>query len=207
MIDLITNESITAYARTLGNKRGWKERMPAKPATPSTLQPNGNWQQDTKNGVVRLRYQEAPGQPWHDIGQWSANQAPANRRNGASPRAQSPVPSPQPPAAADAPEPLILLTPSGDRAWRLNAYGLAADQTIRALRLSLLHLVAKQSGALIIDEVVSDTFAVAVPPARRTPPAVTVPKHKAGRVRTTVAYPDDDDELDTDRSFEVDEAW
>lgn len=190
MIDTITNESITAYARTLGNKRGWKERMPAKPATPSTLQPNGNWQQDTKNGIVRLRYQEAPGQPWHAIGQWPANQAPANGRNGASPSPapQPPAPSPQSPVAADAPEPLILLTPSGDSAWRLSAYGLAADQTIRALRLSLLHLVAKQSGALIIDEVISDTFAVVVPPKQSAKPA----SRKAGRVRTTVAFPDDD---------------
>lgn len=205
MTDLITNESITAYARTLGNKRGWKERMPAKPATPSTLQPNGNWQQDTKNGIVRLRYQEAPGQPWHDIGQWSANEPPANGRNrvssekfgfsnGATPAPQSPVPSPQPPAA-DAPEPLILLTPSGDSAWRLSAYGLAADQTIRALRLSLLHLVAKQSGALIIDEVISDTFAVVVPPKQSAKPA----SRKAGRVRTTVAFPDDD--------IDDEEAW
>lgn len=189
MIDLITNENITALARTLGNKRGWKERMPAKPATPSTLQANGNWQQETKDGVTRLRYQEAPGLPWHTIGQWSANEPAAPSRNG---KALMPAPPPSAPTlpvpSADAPEPLILLTPVGDGAWRIAAYGIATSETIRALRLSLLHLVAKQSGALIIDEVVSDTFAVVVPPASKpaSQPAQDRPRP------TTVAYPDDD---------------
>lgn len=195
MTATISNESITDLARTLGNKRGWKERMPAKPAWPPTLQPNGNWKQETKDGVTRLRYQEDIGMPWHTIGQWSANEPAAPSRNGKAPTPAPPPSAPPPVPPADAPEPLILLTPAGDRAWRLSAYGLAADQTISALRLSLLHLVAKQSGALIIDEVISDTFAVVVPPKPSAKPA----SRKAGRVRTTVAFPDDD--------IDDEEAW
>ena len=44
-----------------------------------------------------------------------------------------------------APEPLIILQPDGDT-WQFNAYGLDLAEILRALRLTLIHLAARQSG-------------------------------------------------------------
>ena len=184
MTDTITNESITTLARTLGNKRGWKANMPA---SPPGLPPGGLWAQQRAGDTVRLRYQPAHGQPWHDIGQWTDNTPAPPAANGIGPK---PAPrDPAPVAREDAvQEAIILLTPTAGDAWRLNAYGVDRSHVIQALRLALVHLVARQSGVLIIDEVIAPDMAIVT---ERLPQPRPARKPTASRVKTTVRYPDD----------------
>lgn len=211
-MDIVTNESVTALARRLGNKRGWKEQMPAMPPG---MPAGGVWSQDRKGNVVRLRYQVAPNSRAHVIGEWTVDDAaaPAPRVNGTGPKDGRERPAPPPPApepvASEEVEPLILLTPAGGGAWRLSGYGVARAELIRALRLSLVHLVARQAGALIIDEVVAPEMAVVasnglrerierIEPQKQPQKR---PQKPQGRVKKTVSYPDDD------LIDDVDEAW
>lgn len=121
------------------------------------------------------------------IGWWveaaQGREMPAPGVNGTGPKKGGrPAPPPaaperaaQEPVASEDVEPLILLTPAGGGAWRLNGYGVARAELIRALRLSLVHLVARQAGALIIDEVVAPEMAVVAEGLLRrqpTPPAL-----------------------------------
>lgn len=164
-MDIVTNETVTALARRLGNKRGWKQQMPAMPPG---MPAGGVWSQQRVGNRVRLCYQVAPGQRQHVIGEWTDDEAalPAPSSNGTGPKkasgrpAQPPAAPEREPVASEELEPLIMLTPAGGGAWRLNGYGVARAEVIRALRLSLVYLVAREAGALIIDEVVAPEMAV-----------------------------------------------
>ncbi len=210
-MDIVTNEGVTALAQSLGNKRGWKSQMPA---SPPGLPAGGTWTQQRVGDVVRLRYQSTKGDKAHFIGEWPADEAaPAAHVNGTGTGLRQAQP-PKPERALEAieePEPMIMLTPAAGGAWRLNGYGLETAEVIRALRLSLLHLVARQSGALIIDEVVAAEMAVVATerarpgdrPERPTPAARSRTK---GKLKKTVSYGgmhDDLDEIDADE----DERW
>lgn len=192
-MDIVTNESVTALARRLGNKGGWKERMPAMPPG---LKAGGIWEQQRSGNVVRLRYRE-PGGAWQVIGQWPADEPEAAPgRNGTGPRPPQPDPDPVPGVIAG-PDPMIFLTPAAGGAWRLNAYGVDAAAVIRALRLALVHLVARQAGVLIIDEVIAPEMAVvATERLPRLPqPRSDKQRGSVGRVKRMVRYPADDEEF------------
>lgn len=196
MIDIVTNESVTALAQTLGNKRGWKQQMPA---SPPGLPAGGAWTQQTVGDVVRLRYQVAKGQPAQIIGEWRAADA-APHVNGTGPKPAPPATRDPEPVAIDEPQPIIVLTPAPGGALRLNAYGLDSPAIIRALRLSLLHLVARSAGALIIDEVIAPEMAIVAQHAPALRPVSNRKRKPANaphsNVRTTVRYPDRDEEDD-----------
>lgn len=205
-MDIVTNEGVTALARRLGNKRGWKQKMPAMPPG---MPGGGVWSQQRMGNRVRLCYQVAPGQRQHVIGEWTEDEAalPAPSSNGAAPKkGERPAPPPaapeREPVASEEMEPLILLTPAGGGAWRLNGYGVARAELIRALRLSLVHLVARQSGVAIIDEVVAPEMAVVTTarlprlPQPRSDKAPGKRPAAGGRVKRTKSYPLTWDELD-----------
>lgn len=217
-MDIVTNETVTALARRLGNKRGWKQQMPAMPPG---MPAGGVWSQQRVGNRVRLCYRVAPGQRQHVIGEWTDDEAalPAPSSNGTGPKkgkgldtpgrqATRPTEGPEPVASEEL-EPLIMLTPAGGGAWRLNGYGVARAEVIRALRLSLVHLVAREAGALIIDEVVAPEMAVVATerlprlPQPRSDKAAGKRKAAGGRVKRTVSYPDDD-VIDDD---DGDDAW
>lgn len=150
------------------------------------------------------------------IGWWveaaQGREMPAPGVNGTGPKKGGrPAPPPaaperaaQEPVASEDVEPLILLTPAGGGAWRLNGYGVARAELIRALRLSLVHLVARQAGALIIDEVVAPEMAVVAEGLPRLPQPrndkTAGKRNSGGRVKRTVSYPDDD-------LIDEDDAW
>lgn len=129
----------------------------------------------------------------------------APQANGTGPKPAPPrSPEPEPAGVVDQPEPMILLTPAAGGAWRLNGYGVEAPAVIRALRLALVHLVARQAGALIIDEVIAPEMAVVATERLPRLPQPRSDKRKAGssggRVKRTVSY----DDLDDDAG---DDAW
>lgn len=80
---------------------------------------------------------------------------------------------PTPPLVAPAPvadpTPLIMLQPHGD-GIQFNAYGLEIPEIVDALRLAIVHLVGKQAGIKVFDEVISRQQRVWVPQG----PAATV---------------------------------
>ena len=215
-MDVVTNEGVTALARSLENVADWKGRMPA---TAPGLRPGGDWRRWylRKSNTFRLSYREPGVEHWIDIGEWvRQDAAPAPAVNGTGPKKGGrPAPPPaaperaaQEPVASEEADPLILLTPAGGGAWRLSGYGVARAELIRALRLSLVHLVAREAGALIIDEVVAPEMAVVAEGLPRLPQPrndKTAGKRKAagGRVKRTVSYPDDD-VIDDD---DGDDAW
>jgi hypothetical protein len=60
------------------------------------------------------------------------------------------------------PTPLIMLQPHGD-GIQFNAYGLEIPEMVDALRLAIVHLVGKQAGIKVFDEVISRQQRVWVP--------------------------------------------
>lgn len=100
------------------------------------------------------------------------------------------------PAAIELPAPLIMLTPAAGGAWRLSGYGVETGTVITALRLALVHLVARQSGVTIIDEVIAPEFAVVPAAGSERLPRLPQPRsdrkaRAGGKVQTTVRYPDE----------------
>lgn len=72
-----------------------------------------------------------------------------------------PIPSVAPAPVAE-PTPLIMLQPHGD-GIQFNAYGLEIPEIVDALRLAIVHLVGKQAGITVFDEVISRQQRVWVP--------------------------------------------
>lgn len=83
-------------------------------------------------------------------------------------------PTPKTPAPAGDPAPMIFVEPLPDSAIRINAYGLDNGQVIDALRRTLLHLLATQSGVQIISLDVPPQAAI----VRATTPPLRVPRGK-----------------------------
>lgn len=72
-----------------------------------------------------------------------------------------PTPSVAPAPVAET-TPLIMLQPHGD-GIQFNAYGLEIPEIVDALRLAIVHLVGKQAGITVFDEVISRQQRVWVP--------------------------------------------
>ena len=201
-------EGIIEQAQRQGSARGL-------PKPPAGLRADGGYALNrTKlgdGGVKRTLYYGVKGD-WTTVGWWTegAQETPAPQVNGTGPKPARSGPSrdagkdrPEQgePVAIDGPEPLIMLTPVAGGAWRLNGYGVELAEVIRALRLSLVHLVARQAGVVIIDELAAPEMAVVAPLARL--PRLPQPRNDkrkrpgSGKMRTTVRYPDEfDDELE-----------
>lgn len=79
------------------------------------------------------------------------------------------------PAPVAEPTPLIMLQPHGD-GIQFNAYGLEIPEMVDALRLAIVHLVGKQAGIKVFDEVISRSQRVWVPPG-----AICDASHRAQR--------------------------
>ena len=60
--------------------------------------------------------------------------------------------------------PLIMLQPHGD-GIQFNAYGLEIPAIVDMLRLTIIHLVGKQAGITVFDEVISRSQRIWVPQA------------------------------------------
>jgi len=85
------------------------------------------------------------------------------------------IPNPKPAAPPAAPAPMIFIEPAAE-AIRFNACGLDAAEIIDALRRSLLHLVAQQSGIEIITlDVPARAAVVASRPAAPSKPKTVQP--------------------------------
>lgn len=199
-------EGIIEQAQRQGSARGL-------PKPPAGLRADGQYSLNrTKlgdGGVKRTLYYGVKGD-WTTVGWWTegAQETPAPQVNGTGPRpsASTGSASGSPSTGSggeeiDGPEPLIMLTPVAGGAWRLNGYGVELAEVIRALRLSLVHLVARQAGVVIIDELAAPEMAVVAPLARL--PRLPQPRNDkrkrpgSGKMRTTVRYPDEfDDELE-----------
>ena len=207
----VSNEmwrEVLDQARKQGHARG----LPRRPELPATGGSYALSKEKRANGMKRTLYFQFPDGKSVRLG-WYLEDAPAPAVNGTGPNDGRKRPAPPPPApepvASEEVEPLILLTPAGGGAWRLSGYGVARAELIRALRLSLVHLVARQAGALIIDEVVAPEMAVVasnglrerierIEPQKQPQKR---PQKPQGRVKKTVSYPDDD------LIDDVDEAW
>lgn len=197
-------------ARKQGHARG----LPRRSELPATGGSYSLTKEQRANGVKRTLYFQFPDGKsvrlgWYLEGETTAPAPPAV--NGTGPKKASGRLAPPPaaperaapePVASEEAEPLILLTPAGGGAWRLNGYGVARAELIRALRLSLVHLVARQSGVAIIDEVVAPEMAVVTTarlprlPQPRSDKAPGKRPAAGGRVKRTKSYPLTWDELD-----------
>lgn len=80
------------------------------------------------------------------------------------------TPSLAPAPVAD-PTPLIMLQPHGD-GIQFNAYGLEIPEMVDALRLAIVHLVGKQAGITVFDEVISRSQRVWVPQGPAATPRI-----------------------------------
>ena len=80
------------------------------------------------------------------------------------------TPSVAPAPVAD-PTPLIMLQPHGD-GIQFNAYGLEIPEIVDALRLAIVHLVGKQAGIKVFDEVISRSQRVWVPQGPAATPRI-----------------------------------
>lgn len=69
------------------------------------------------------------------------------------------------------PTPLIMLQPQGD-GIQFNAYGLEIPEIVDALRLAIVHLVGKQAGITMFDEVISRQQRVWVPQGPASAPRI-----------------------------------
>lgn len=81
-----------------------------------------------------------------------------------------PTPSVAPAPVAE-PTPLIMLQPHAD-GIQFNAYGLEIPQMVDALRLAIVHLVGKQAGIKVFDEVISRSQRVWVPQGPAATPRI-----------------------------------
>lgn len=80
------------------------------------------------------------------------------------------------PVVPEEPAPMIFIEPLADGSIRMNAYGLYAGEVVDALRRSLLHLVAQQSGIEIITlDVPARAAVVASRPAAPSKPKTAQP--------------------------------
>ncbi len=82
-----------------------------------------------------------------------------------------PTPTSVAPAPVADPTPLIMLQPHGD-GIQFNAYGLEIPEIVDALRLAIVHLVGKQAGIKIFDEVISRSQRVWVPQGPAATPRI-----------------------------------
>ena len=100
--------------------------------------------------------------------------------------------------SAAAPEPLIILQPDGDN-WQFNAYGLGLADILRALRLTLIHLAAQQSGITTIEATISARNIVLATPRRAPakPPKARQPARNGYRT-TRIDEDEDDEDLDAE---------
>lgn len=78
------------------------------------------------------------------------------------------------------PAPLIILQPQG-ASIQFNAYGLEIPEIVDALRLAIVHLLSKQAGVTMFDELISRQQRIAVPRAltKAEPSANSAPKPAA----------------------------
>ncbi len=81
-----------------------------------------------------------------------------------------PTPSVAPAQVAE-PTPLIMLQPHSD-GIQFNAYGLEIPEMVDALRLAIVHLVGKQAGIKVFDEVISRSQRVWVPQGPAATPRI-----------------------------------
>lgn len=204
MIDIVTNESITALARTLGNKRGWKQQMPV---SPPGLPAGGMWTQQRSGDVVRLRYHVAKGEKAVVVGEWrAADPPPMPHANGTGPK-----PTPPEPVVSRvetmliAPAPLILIEPGPD-GTRFNAYGLELPEIIEELRRALVHLVATSAGVEVISVTIPRDAAIAVERLPVRPQPKRRPAAAKGKLKRTVSYGGLHEDLD-DIDADEDERW
>lgn len=82
----------------------------------------------------------------------------------------TPPPSVAPAPVAD-PTPLIMIQPQG-ASIQFNAYGLEIPEIVDALRLAIVHLVGKQAGITMFDEVISRQQRVWVPQGPAATPRI-----------------------------------
>lgn len=109
--------------------------------------------------------------------------------------------TPPTPLTAPAPvaetTPLIMLQPHGD-GIQFNAYGLEIPQIVDALRLAIIHLVGKQAGITVFDEVIQRSQRVWVPQGPAATPRIVPSANgkKPGKPPTVKRLPRFDDEPD-----------
>lgn len=112
-------------------------------------------------------------------------------------------PNPKPLSPSALPAPMIFIEPAAE-GIRFNAYGLDAAEIIDALRRSLLHLVAQQSGIEIITlDVPARAAVVASRPAAPSKPNTAQPGRNgskpAPRGSRVLVADNPDWELDSDQ--------
>ena len=107
-----------------------------------------------------------------------------------------PTPPSVAPAPAD-PTPLIMLQPHGD-GIQFNAYGLEIPEIVDALRLAIVHLVGKQVGITVFDELISRQQRVWVPQGPAATPRIVPSANgkKPGKPPTVKRLPRFDEEPD-----------
>ena len=118
---------------------------------------------------------------------------------------------PTPPSVAPAPvaepTPLIMLQPHGD-GIQFNAYGLEIPEIVDALRLAIVHLVGKQAGIKVFDEVISRSQRVWVPQGPAATPRIVPSSNgkKPGKpaIKRLPRF-DDEPDLREDLAAELDE--
>lgn len=103
------------------------------------------------------------------------------------------------------PAPLIMLQPQG-ASIQFNAYGLEIPEIVDALRLAIVHLLSKQAGVTMFDEIINRQQRIAVGKAPsiepsasgKTAPKVAAKSKQPIRRSPAAIYRDDgsDDEPD-----------
>ena len=108
-----------------------------------------------------------------------------------------PTPTSVAPAPVADPTPLIMLQPHGD-GIQFNASGLEIPEIVDALRLAIVHLVGKQAGITMFDEVISRQQRVWVPQGPAATPRIVPSSNgkKPGKPPTVKRLPRFDDEPD-----------